>query len=684
MKTVNKLLLFLCICFFVANMNAQKILYQISTETGGITEISIQDNESSMNWILKPDNSQYKWIGKEFCWGLGFFYVDGRMYKWDNSIETGHAPSLLNYRAGDIQISVKRFYKGNDLIEEYTFKNMGEKTLQLTDMGINTPFNDNYPDAVTCMTSRCHAHIWTGGSVTYVNAMKMNGNAPHLGLVLTKGSIKSYEISERSHTNGFSNFRGVIILNPEDIILKPKETYTLSWQLFTHSGWDDFNAKLLNHGSVIAKSDKYIFEKGEAANITLMFKNKLKNPKLLLNGNLVSQKISTSDFQFSIPIDQLGENSFELVYNNGKKTHIDLLCFSSYKNILKTRVDFILKHQQMNDATDTRFGSFMVYDNETEKIYLNDTENVSRFDRNEGAERVGMGCFLALYYLKNKDEVIKQSLIRYADFIRNKLQDEDYKTFSEVEKKGRNRAYNYPWVAEFFFRMFQVTGEKQYLNHGFNTMCSMYQQFGHKFYAINTSIELGYTLLKNNGMAAEADVLLDHYKKMGDNFEQIGINYPKFEVNFEQGIVAPGIISLMELYKITGERKYLESAEIQMTLLEAFAGQQPSYHLNDIAIRHWDGYWFGKREFWGDTFPHYWTTLSAVIFNLYAQITENKDYKRKAENIVRNNMCLFTEDGRGSCAYIYPYKVNGERAQFYDPYANDQDWAAYYYLLVNQ
>lgn len=28
-----------------------------------------------------------------------------------------------------------------------------------------------------------------------------------------------------------------------------------------------------------------------------------------------------------------------------------------------------------------------------------------------------------------------------------------------------------------------------------------------------------------------------------------------------------------------------------------------------------------------------------------------------------------------SCAYIYPYSVNGERAGFYAPFANDQDWA---------
>ncbi|AZQ39116.1 hypothetical protein EJ357_41500 [Streptomyces cyaneochromogenes] len=31
-----------------------------------------------------------------------------------------------------------------------------------------------------------------------------------------------------------------------------------------------------------------------------------------------------------------------------------------------------------------------------------------------------------------------------------------------------------------------------------------------------------------------------------------------------------------------------------------------------IAIRHWDGYWFGTDRPWGDVFPHYWGALTAT------------------------------------------------------------------------
>ena len=44
---------------------------------------------------------------------------------------------------------------------------------------------------------------------------------------------------------------------------------------------------------------------------------------------------------------------------------------------------------------------------------------------------------------------------------------------------------------------------------------------------------------------------------------------------------------------------------------------------------------------------------------------------------------LFTPDGRGSCACVYPHRVNGEKAKFFDPLCNDQDWALVFYLDQN-
>ena len=355
-------------------------------------------------------------------------------------------------------------------------------------------------------------------------------------------------------------------------------------------------------------------------------------------------------------------------------------------SLIAKRIDFIRTRQQMNDKNDPRYGAFMVYDNETNNIYLNNTPNCNPPDRDEGAERVGMGVLLAKQYMLTHDPVLKESVIRYADFIRNKLQTDDFKTFSSVDKKGRNRGYNYMWVAEFYFHMYNITNDKKYAEYGYNTLKSMYRQFGYGFYAIGIPVSIGLETLKKAGMNAEMEDLKKDFIKTGDVFIANGLKYPKHEVNYEQSIVAPAILFLEQLYKETGIKKYLDEAVRQLPVLEAFNGFQPSYHLNDIAIRHWDGYWFGKKEMFGDTFPHYWSTLTAAVFHYHYLNTGNKEYQKRAENIVRNNLCLFTpfEDGKASCAYIYPKTVNGAKGQFYDLYANDQDWALVYYMLVNK
>jgi hypothetical protein len=402
-----------------------------------------------------------------------------------------------------------------------------------------------------------------------------------------------------------------------------------------------------------------------------------------MNGENLPVVKKGNTYTVAATVAQPGEMRFELRCSDGVKTHACCLGISGEAALIKKRADFIVRHQQLNLPEDRRDGAYMVYDNEEDKIFMNDKPSVSYLDRDEGAERVGMGVFLALYCQKTKDEQVKASLKRYATFVRTQLQDSTHTTWSTVDHKGRNRAYNYPWIANLYLRMFQVTGERRYLSDAYGTLKAMFRHFGHGFYAIDIPVQLSVALLRENQMAQEADTLLDDFKKSGDIYLKNGVNYPSHEVNYEQSIVAPAIITLTQLYLVTGEKKYLDGAALQLPLLEAFSGLQPSYHLNGIAIRHWDGYWFGKREMWGDVFPHYWSTLSALAYDLYARCTNDDSYRKKAENIVRNNLCLFFEDGKASCAYIYPYKVNGVKAQFYDPYANDQDWALAYYLTVN-
>lgn len=657
----------------------KNIIFRADTQTGALNGLYMA-NDTSINWILCADGTQYEWVDSRCGWGLGHFWINGTKYFWSTPKEKDSTANRMTvkYQVENIEITVVRTWnEDGNLVESYEFANTGKENASLQEIAINTPFNDNYPDARTCYNARCNAHIWTGGNDAYVYCTRMSGAPGGLGLILQKGAVEGYEISERSEKTGGSNFRGVFQLNPENKILKPGECYTIQWLLLSADNWNDFQTKAIGNGLIIATANRYVVEEGEE--VTVSFKSNFPSlkGKLLLNNKEVAE-VNGDNINYTTTLNAPGEQIFTLSYDDGKKTSVECLTVSNFDSLINRRCRFIAEHQQFIKSGDPRNGAFIVYDNDTESLYINGESGRERADCDEARERVAMGILLALQYQCTSDKKVKDALNSYVSFVR-RIQRADYTTNSTVDFQSYNRGYNYPWVADFWFTMFCATGDRQYLKDGYGTLRALVRYFNHDFYCIGVPT-YGYTLLKDTNFTAEADTLLNDFKLMADVFYENGPNYPTFEVNYEQSIVGPSIIHLLNVYMLTGNEKYLKGAESQLPLLESFGGKQPSFHLNDIAIRHWDGYWFGKDQIWGDTFPHYWSTLSGIAFRLYAKATGKQEYAERALNIFRNNFCLFSEDGRGSCAFIYPNKVNGQKAHFYDPFANDQDWAMVHWL----
>jgi hypothetical protein len=116
--------------------------------------------------------------------------------------------------------------------------------------------------------------------------------------------------------------------------------------------------------------------------------------------------------------------------------------------------------------------------------------------------------------------------------------------------------------------------------------------------------------------------------------------------------------------------------------LLAFGGPQPHVRTRAVAIRHWDGFWFGADRQWGDTFPHYWSTLTAqVLLRLPPELrTDQGD--AAARDVLVANMVNYREDGSATCAFVYPSTVDGRPAHREDPLANDQDWHAVIWMRL--
>lgn len=79
-------------------------------------------------------------------------------------------------------------------------------------IGVSFPLQDRYTDSVTCRDYRCHAHVFCGENTSYIMALRMGGAAPHMGMVLTKGSLSAYSVERDLKLQ--SNDRGCFWLHP--------------------------------------------------------------------------------------------------------------------------------------------------------------------------------------------------------------------------------------------------------------------------------------------------------------------------------------------------------------------------------------------------------------------------------------------------------------------------------------
>lgn len=551
-----------------------------------------------------------------------------------------------------------------------------------TDVGITLPLQDRYDDAVTCATQRCHAHVFCGGTSSYVLALRMGGDAPHLGLVLTEGDLVGYGI-ERDLANQ-SNDRGCFVLHPAPLALAPGESTRVSWTIFPCADRADFVTQALERTSFVHASwSRYVLFPGEIATLRVRASN---DPASVTVDGVPAQPDGEGAFTASFTARHPGEH--ELVVRADDRTvRTRLLVKEPLEVLLERRCAFIAAHQQYDGPIDRLRGAFLVYDNEEQHTYY-DVAN----DYNGGRERIGMGVLLATYLLAVRDGVVTPSdpatppllraaLDRHVEYVRCNLVDPSGTSYNDTPRDGSyQRLYNAPWYATYFLALHALDGGAEDLLLAHRIIRRYYADGGASFYPIELPVEALCEALASAGLDAELTTAREAFYRHARHLAATGHAYPTSEVNYEQSIVAPAADVLLQTYRVTGDGALLEAARAQLHVLEQFNGFQPDHHLNEVAIRHWDGYWFGKRRRYGDTFPHYWSGLTGNVFAAYAAATGDGDYARRAEDSHRGVLPLIHDDGTASCAHLFPLTVNGEPGGYDDPYANDQDWALVFTL----
>lgn len=588
-----------------------------------------------------------------------------------------------------IQAEVSReFTEAGNLKETYRFQNVSEFPvfLQKTDTGICTTFNDSYEEAEKCLAYKCHTHLFCGNHAAYVMALRMSGEGANLGLKLLQGNIGSYSI-ERD-LNQRSDDRGDFILHPVIGCIEPGEEAVVQWELFWFDTRERFYSELLEvpHFPVVFLERSTYFT-GE----TMCFKAAVKGEadpgaiKIMQGAREIPFAIKKEKevlwISAEYPAEQEGEYRFRInMY--GKETFALLYCAAGLEDMVDRRCKFLAEKQQFHGSSTSLDGAYLIYDREEDCRYYDHTAD----DHNGGRERLAMGALMALWRQRRRDGDLENSLKDYVTYV-----------YRELYRRGEgivyndisynldwHRMYNYPWMAVFQLELFRLWKKQEYLEDAYQVMKRYYEQRGTEFYAIGIPVyELREELLKA-GLSGEAEVMAHYAKVHADHICNNGVYYPASEVSYEQSIVAPAVSCLLQGYQITGKEEYLREAERQLRILSLFNGRQPDYHLFENAIRHWDGYWFGKNRMYGDTFPHYWSALTGVEYARYGAVTGNHCMDAQASASLRGCLNLFFADGCASCAMVFPERVNGRKGNYYDPWANDQDWALYYALKYRE
>lgn len=675
----------------VVDWNAGDWRVALDTDTGAIIRLARADEAPEINWLREPGH----WANEHWerdtrpesarlggPWGIVETAQTGALSTPARASRISERAWEITYIGSTLTVVVRReIADDGSLRERYTFTNTGRLAIDLPvgAVSVVTPLFDQYPNAQISLAARCHVHVWAGGHSAWLNAQRMSGAGPNLGLVVTDGAIAAY-----SQRGGTINDRGVFLLHPAAMRLAPGKSTSLAWQLFWHRGWDDFFAITKRvPGFVQLRAARYTVVQGEPLEITAESGSDLSGAKLFSNGTDItaSATFANGTLRANIPTTakQAGDVSVELEHA-GKRTWLRAHVSPEPLALIAKRLEFFVRNQQRNAPGDPLDGAYLAYDNATnQQVY-----EAKPSDHNAGRERVGMGVLAARFLPLCRDEAFRAeltaSLTRYAAFVKRELQDETGQVYGTIGRKNPERRYNAPWVAQLHLSLYRVDGDAAHLRDFVRTVDAYYADRGAEFYCIGMPIREGLQALRDAGLAAECDALLKHFRAHADHILAVGGNYPTSEVNYEQSIVAPAVLLLLEVHRVTGDARYLEGARQQLAFLEAFNGRQPDHHLHEISIRHWDDYWFGKLKVYGDTFPHYWSTLTAGVFAEYGGITNDADYRRRARAILENNFSAFAPDGRASCAYVYPLTTNGQPGAAADPWANDQDWALAHWL----
>lgn len=615
-----------------------------------------------------------RWHSVEHQWGSGHLITDHGSSRWNtpNTLQdtggtiTGHYSNIAG-----LELTITR-HGGSTFNERYAFTNTGTTVVTISSLGIQTPFSDHYLGARSSLAHSVHTHLFTAGSWAWALAEPMSAEGRLLGLVLRSGQLWGYSIESRNQ-NTISNARGHIVLQATDnarnptafggqplIVLEPGTQHVIEWEL----GWYDSREAFLHATNPPADFDRFSAPIEEDIVVTTPATTQVSSAASEVT---ISSAAGVHHIRASRP------GTYHVTIGQDARTEISF--HRTVAETVRQRAAYILKHQR----TPERPG-LLAYGLVPVDVITGLTQTTNGWsDWTDGSERVGMALLL--------QQAVRRGLVAqgayddllegWSGFAQTHLLDTTFapRRGSQDQHTGP-RFYDAPWLAEFFHERFLTTENPLDLEIAQKILARSFDLGIGRFLAIGlseTCVSVAETL-ERTGKLAAAHELRSNVIASARTFIKAGRDLPGHEVAYEQSMVAPLVELMSDAWRLTGQHEFLDAARERLPWLLAFGGPQPHARLHGIAIRHWDGYWFGANRLWGDVFPHYWSALTAAAILRLPEPLHTPELDALAMTILRSNMANYFDDGTATCAFVMPTAVDGRPAHTADPLANDQDW----------
>jgi hypothetical protein len=354
-------------------------------------------------------------------------------------------------------------------------------------------------------------------------------------------------------------------------------------------------------------------------------------------------------------------------------------------------MNFIAEKQQFLKDGSPLYGAYLCYDDDTGTTYYS-SENP---DYNAGRERICMGIAMLKYLQNTPDEKLIKSIETHREFVERELVDTESGTvYNEI---GRDntwlRIFNFPWFSIYYLEWFKLTGERSFLEISAKILLSYYKNGGENQNSqMIEAVEI-LELLKENAFSDLYDKLKSDFLNHCDKMIELDANCQNEECGYVVEFPTVNTAYASQAFILTGNEKYKKAASIFEKRIAPFYSFQPDCHLNSISVRHWERYWFGKKDEYCDTMPQQWACIVAWAYRWYDKAF-GTDHSTLKKEVTHNSLCLYREDGFAANLFAPAFKttvfssVEGYTAPFmalgefydknYDTRANDQDWILYF------